>query len=122
MASALASVDISDSAHLKILLTETESPLVSIKEFQKSNAIALESLAPALPLLDLHDVSRFEFHDSVFEQLKLMLERRIEDISKLPKEESYQETVNYTLFSLVVIKAEYKFYSMNSISNRLLHY
>ena len=91
MASALASVDISDSAHLKILLTETESPLVSIKEFQKSNAIALESLAPALPLLDLHGVSRFDFHDSVFEQLKLMLERRIEDIAKLPKEESYQE-------------------------------
>ena len=52
MASALAKVDISDSAHLKTLLTETDSPLVSIKQFQKSNAIALESLAPALPLLD----------------------------------------------------------------------
>ena len=90
MASALAKVDISDSAHLKPLLTETDSPLVSIKQFQKSNAIALESLAPALPLLDLHGVTRFDFHDSVFEQLKLMLERRIEDIAKLPKENSYQ--------------------------------
>jgi len=90
MASALAKVDISDSAHLKALLTETDNAQNFIKEFQTNNVIALESLAPALPLLDLHGVSRFEFHDSVFEQLKLMLERRIEDIAKKPKEESYQ--------------------------------
>ena len=54
----------------------------------------LDSLSPALPLLDLHGVTRYDFHDSVFEQLKLMLERRIEDISKKPKEESYQIYMN----------------------------
>merc|ERR1712131_125766 len=69
---------------------ETDNAQNFIKEFQTNNVIALESLAPALPLLDLHGVSKFEFHDSVFEQLKLMLERRIEDIAKKPKEESYQ--------------------------------
>ena len=71
MASALAKVDISDSAHLKALLTETDNAQNFIKEFQTNNVIALESLAPALPLLDLHGVSRFEFHDSVFEQERL---------------------------------------------------
>ena len=90
MASALTKVEISDAAHLKSLLSETDNPLQSIKEFQNKNAILLESLSPALPLLDLHGVTRHDFHYSVFEQLKLMLERRIEDIEKRPKEESYQ--------------------------------
>ena len=90
MTSALSEVGISDSNHLKILLNDTSDALGTIAEFERVNRINLDSLAPALPLLDLHSVSRSEFHHSVFDQLKLVLERRIEDLAKKPKEESYQ--------------------------------
>ena len=90
MASALSEVGISDASHLRVLLNETSDALGTIGEFERVNRINLNSLAPALPLLDLHSVCRYEFHQSVFDQLKLVLERRIEDLSRKPKEESYQ--------------------------------
>ena len=90
MASALSEVGISDANHLRVLLNETNDALGTIAEFERVNRINLDSLAPALPLLDLHSVCRYEFHNSVFDQLKLVLERRIEDLARKPKEESYQ--------------------------------
>lgn len=89
MASALSEVDISDANHLRSLLNQTNDPLRQIADFEKANRINLVSLNPALPLLDLHNVSRNEFHQSVFDQLKLVLERRIEDFSKKSKEDLY---------------------------------
>ena len=43
MASALTKVEISDAAHLKSLLSETDNPLQSIKEFQELILIMVRS-------------------------------------------------------------------------------
>ena len=57
------------------------------------------SLVPALNLLDLHEVTRNEFYQSVFDQLKLVFERRIEDFSKKTQEDR-NEVSPYHLFFL----------------------
>jgi len=101
MACALSEVGLSDASHLRALLNDTSDPLGSIAEFERVNRINLDSLAPALPLLDLHSVCRYEFHQGVFDQLKLVLERRIEDLAKKPKEESYQVFTQFLIMAKI---------------------
>ena len=65
--------------------------------------INLVSLNPALPLLDFHKVTRNEFYQSVFDQLKLVFERRIEDFSKKTKEDRNEVRELISLFIIQII-------------------
>jgi len=67
---------------LRDSLTNCSDPLVAIAEFQNDNGILLPSLRPMLPLLDLHEVRRLEFHTSVLDQLKTKLLAKIEELGK----------------------------------------
>ncbi|CAG5108539.1 Oidioi.mRNA.OKI2018_I69.chr1.g3845.t1.cds [Oikopleura dioica] len=87
MASALSEVGIPDAERLKTLFNSTNDPMKLIINFEEQNRISLGSLVPALNLLDLHEVTRNEFYQSVFDQLKLVFERRIEDFSKKTQED-----------------------------------
>lgn len=56
-----------------------------IEHFQLNNGILIPSLRPMLPLLDLNDVPRLEFHQSAMQELRDRLIKRIEEIaSKTP--------------------------------------
>ena len=57
---------------------QEEDPMDAIANIQKDNRIRVPSLQPALCLLDLHDFTRSEIHQSLFSTLKEML------VSKLP--------------------------------------
>lgn len=52
-----------------------------LESFQQDNGILLPSLQPALPLLDLHSIPRYEFHHTVMEILREKLLSRLEVIS-----------------------------------------
>ncbi|XP_078490681.1 negative elongation factor B [Ciona intestinalis] len=82
MAQALEDMGIAGKSFLQEALTNTTDPLGAIEEFQQENSILLPSLQPALPLLDLHDLKRLDFHQSVFEVLRDHLLNRITEISK----------------------------------------
>ena len=51
-------------------LSACQDPGEWIENFQAENNVLLPSLKPALPLLDLHDISRREFHQSLVDVLK----------------------------------------------------
>lgn len=52
-----------------------------ITQFQQDNCILLTSLVPALHLLDLQDVKRVTFHQSVMNDLFEKLKKRIEELN-----------------------------------------
>ena len=52
-----------------------------ITQFQQENCILLPSLVPALHLLDLQDVKRITFHQSVMNDLFDKLKKRIEELN-----------------------------------------
>lgn len=51
-----------------------------VESFQQDNSILLPSLQQALPLLDLHNIPRYEFHHTVMENLREKLLSRFEVI------------------------------------------
>lgn len=51
-----------------------------LESFQQDNGILLPSLHPALPLVDLHSIPRYEFHHTVMENLREKLLTRLEVI------------------------------------------
>lgn len=59
----LASVKLDSGETLYKELSASQNPQQTIETFQKKNSIQLDSLAPALPLLDLHAVPRLQFHE-----------------------------------------------------------
>ena len=77
----LDALGLQDSHHLKCALINCEDPLKAISDFQEENSILLPTLKPALPLLDLHSVKRLDFHQSVADELKDKLTKRIEELS-----------------------------------------
>ncbi|XP_022672429.1 negative elongation factor B-like isoform X1 [Varroa jacobsoni] len=78
----LEEVDIPGREYLKETLTNCADPLTAIAEFQEENGILLPSLRTMLPLLDLHGVSRLEFHDAVQEALRERLLQQIDFLGK----------------------------------------
>lgn len=50
-----------------------------ISSFQQENCVLLPSLHPALPLLELQDVRRINFHQSIMQELSDRLTKRIKD-------------------------------------------
>lgn len=77
----LDSLRIQDSARLKNALLNCDDPLKAISDFQEENCILLPTLKPALNLLDLHNVKRLDFHQSIADELKEQLMKRIEDMA-----------------------------------------
>ncbi|XP_053212674.1 negative elongation factor B-like [Panonychus citri] len=81
----LEEVGIPGREYLREALTNCNDPLQAIQEFQVENGILLPSLRTILPLLDLHEVRRFDFHQSVLEELK---DKLLKQIDKMAKSES----------------------------------
>ncbi|XP_054769997.2 negative elongation factor B-like [Lytechinus pictus] len=74
-------VGIAGSIHLREALTNCTDPLQAIEDFQSENGILLPTLQPALPLLDLHMIRRFEFHHSIMEELREKLMSRTQELA-----------------------------------------
>jgi negative elongation factor B len=68
--------------YLRKNIGTADDPIKAIEEFQLDRGILLPSLRPMLPLLDLHGVKRFEFHQSVLEELKTRLKEQTEKLGK----------------------------------------
>lgn len=81
----LEEVGIPGREYLREALTNCSDPLQAIQEFQVENGILLPSLRTILPLLDLHEVKRFDFHQSVLEELK---DKLLKQIDKMASSES----------------------------------
>ena len=60
----LEEIGIGGPSYLRETLTNCSDPLKAIEEFQEQNSILLPSLKPSLHFLDLHSISRVEFHSS----------------------------------------------------------
>lgn len=73
-------LDLPNPANVREVLSSDDT-LPAIKDFQSNHGILLPSLKPALPLLDLHGISRLDFHRSVFEEFRSQLLSRIREIS-----------------------------------------
>ncbi|XP_071499892.1 negative elongation factor B-like [Diadema setosum] len=81
MMSGFEEVGIAGSVHLREALTNCTDPLQAIEDFQSENGILLPTLQPALPLLDLHNIRRFEFHHSIMEELREKLISRTRELA-----------------------------------------
>ena len=79
---ALKELGIPGPEELRHQLTHCDDPLTAIAEFQNDNGILLPSLRPMLPLLDLHNVRRLDFHTSLVEAMKEKMLQRINELGK----------------------------------------
>lgn len=77
--SGLEPLDIAGPSALKELLTTCNDPIEAITTFQMQNSIHCPSLAPALKLLDLHNVRRLEYHETVSAELRERLLSKIRE-------------------------------------------
>ncbi|XP_070532228.1 negative elongation factor B-like [Ptychodera flava] len=102
--SGLEEVGIAGSDYLREALTNCTDPLAAIEEFQVENGILLPTLQPALPLLDLHNINRLEFHQSVMEELREKLIERIDDLSKREGKETKEKIEELLEKSFPLIK------------------
>uniref|UniRef100_A0A1I8C1P2 Negative elongation factor B n=1 Tax=Meloidogyne hapla TaxID=6305 RepID=A0A1I8C1P2_MELHA len=60
---------IATSNNLREILTTCSDPVEAIKQFQLANSIQLPSLKPVIKLLDLHGISRTDYHETVITEL-----------------------------------------------------
>uniref|UniRef100_A0A915NGI0 Negative elongation factor B n=1 Tax=Meloidogyne floridensis TaxID=298350 RepID=A0A915NGI0_9BILA len=60
---------IATSNNLRELLTTCADPVEAIKQFQVANSVQLPSLKPVMKLLDLHGISRADYHETVITEL-----------------------------------------------------
>lgn len=81
---------------LRTILSTSEDPMADIKTFQSDNAILLPSLKSALPLMDLLEVSRFQFNSAVLDDIQKRLLNRITELSQ-PSERIYLSAVCSTI-------------------------
>lgn len=84
--SSLEEIGISGTEYLRETLTNCADPIAAIEEFQDQNGILLPSLKPALHFLDLHGISRLDFHQSVVTILKdSLLQTLTDNVANLPE-------------------------------------
>ncbi len=81
----LEKVGANGSETLRVTLITCTDPIATINEWQAANSIQLDSLESALPLLDLHQIRRVDFHQSVVNELRSKL---LETINELATENS----------------------------------
>ncbi|XP_065353208.1 negative elongation factor B [Cloeon dipterum] len=102
----LEEIGIPGPAFLRESLTSCSDPLKAIETFQKENGILLNSLRPMLPLLDLHEVQRLDFHNSVLEELREKLISQINEIGKKEGKERDKKLKELLAKSFPVIKVK----------------
>lgn len=100
----LESLGIPGGDHLREALTNCADPLAAIEEFQQENGVLLPSLKPALPFLDLHGVKRFEFHQSVLEEVREKLIQKINEVASGEDKERFHKIETMLEKSFSVIK------------------
>lgn len=92
--------------YLRESLTNCSDPLAAIEEFQTENGILLPSLRPALPFLDLHEIKRLDFHNSVLEELRDKLVSRISELANSEEENRFQKLKSLLVKSFPVVKVK----------------
>ena len=104
--SGLEELGIPGGEFLRESLTNCADPLASIEEFQTENSILLPSLKPALHFLDLHDIKRLDFHNSVLEELREKLIQQISDVANREDENQFVVLESLLEKSFPVIKVK----------------
>jgi len=61
-------------------LEKTEDAIEGINTVQNDNKVRISSMQPALPMLDLHGVTRAEIHSSLFRTMQEKLLSRVENL------------------------------------------
>lgn len=84
-------VGIAGSDHLREALTNCTDPQQAIEDFQAENGILLPTLQHALPLLDLHNIRRLEFHQSIMEELNDRLIKRTAELANSDDKKRYKK-------------------------------
>ena len=62
------------------ILEKTEDTIEGINTVQNDNKVRISSMQPALPMLDLHGVTRAEIHSSLFRTMQEKLLSRVENL------------------------------------------
>ena len=68
------------ASHILDLLKEAEDPVEGISDVQKDNIVRISSMQPALPMLDLHGVTRAEIHISLFKTMQEKLLNQVDGL------------------------------------------
>ncbi len=74
---------------------EEDDPMDTIAAIQKDNRIRVASLEPALCLMDLHELTRTEIHQSLFKRLKEMLVAKLEVLEPRAMKRLLDKSFNY---------------------------
>ena len=90
MTAGLEKVGIPTAENLRDELTSCTDPLAAIEDFQVQNGILLPSLRPALPFLELHDVSRLDFHMTAMEELRDNLVAKVGELAASDNKNKYK--------------------------------
>lgn len=77
----LEKVGASGSEALRLTLVTCTDPIATINEWQAANSVRLDSLESALPLLDLHQIRRVDFHQSVVNELRGKLLETVNELA-----------------------------------------
>ncbi len=67
-------------AYVEEVYKDSEDALEAIATVQHENRVRISSMQPALPILDLHGISRAEIHRSVFHNLQARLLEKVEKL------------------------------------------
>lgn len=67
-------------SYVEEIYRESEDPEETFSTVQQENRVRISSMQPALPILDLHGISRAEIHGSMFQKMQ---EKLLEKVDKL---------------------------------------
>ena len=69
-----------EERYVERVFEDTEDGLDTISSVQEEARVRVSSMHPALPILDLHGVTRTDIHDSLFRELQTNLLTRVEEL------------------------------------------
>ena len=69
-----------EDSYVEKVFEETEDALDTISSVQDDARVRVSSMQPALPILDLHGITRAEIHDSLFRQMQEQLLGRVNEL------------------------------------------
>ena len=69
-----------EERYVERVFEETEDALDTISSVQEEARVRVSSMHPALPILDLHGVTRADIHDSLFSELQARLLTRVDEL------------------------------------------
>lgn len=72
--------DTMEENYIERTFEETEDALDTISSVQDEARVRVSSLHPALPILDLHGITRAEIHDSLFRKMQAKLLSRVDEL------------------------------------------